>query len=121
MDTTVDVQHFPGYIASLRQVDDRIGDFLCVEDAALREQGLLKVLGISFTSGVSTTPGATALKRMLFLAYSLARLRVIAFRPPLVIIEIDAGMPAMGFSASAAVMLVTLPPVPCASICLTAS
>jgi hypothetical protein len=33
----------------------------------------------------------------------------------------DAGTPAMGFSASDAVMVVTLPPVPCESICLTAS
>ena len=37
------------------------------------------------------------------------------------IIGIDAGMPAMGLSASDAVMVVTLPPVPCDSICLTAS
>src|ERR1700745_3372300 len=44
MHTTVDVQHFPGYIASLRQVDDRIGDFLCVRDRAHRGQGLLEVL-----------------------------------------------------------------------------
>ena len=65
-------------------------------------------------------PGATALKRILFFAYSLERLRVIALSPPLVIIGIDAGMPAMGLSASAAVMVVTLPPVPCDSICLTA-
>src|ERR1019366_301041 len=32
----------------------------------------------------------------------------------------DARVPAMGLSASAAMILVTLPPVPCASICSTA-
>ena len=36
------------------------------------------------------------------------------------IIGIDAGRPAMGLSANEAVMLVTLPPVPCDSICFTA-
>src|SRR5271154_6564809 len=85
------------------------------------ERVIWKSLGISLTSGVSTAPGATALKRMLFFAYSLARLIVIAFNPPLVSIEIDAGRPAIGFSASEAVMLVTLPPVPCDSICVAAS
>ena len=66
-------------------------------------------------------PGATALKRILFLAYSLARLRVIASSPPLVIIGIDAETPAIGLQTNDVVMVVTLPPVPCASICLTAS
>ena len=77
--------------------------------------------GLFLCSGVSTWPGATALKRMLFFAYSIARLRVIASSPPLVIIGIDAGTPAIGCSAIDVVMLVTLPPVPCNSICLTAS
>src|SRR5215813_14390122 len=77
--------------------------------------------GLFLWRGVSTWPGATALKRMWFLAYSIARLRVIASSPPLVIIGIDAGTPAMGCSASDVVTLVTLPPVPCDSICLTAS
>src|SRR5258707_9542934 len=91
------------------------------EIVPIGERVLRKSFGLFLWSGVSTTPGATALKRMLFFAYSLARLIVIAFRPPLVIIAIDAGRPAMGLLASAAVMLVTLPPVPCDSICLTAS
>src|SRR5580704_2019163 len=91
------------------------------EIVPIGDRVLRKSLGLSLCSGVSTTPGATALNRMLLFAYSFARLTVIAFRPPLVIIGIDAGTPAMGLSANDAVMLVTLPPVPCASICLTAN
>src|SRR5271169_5369644 len=77
--------------------------------------------GVFVCRGVSTTPGATALKRMFFLAYSLARLTVTALSPPLVIIAIEAGTLAIGCWAIDAVILVTLPPVPCDSICLTAS
>ena len=46
---------------------------------------------------------------------------MIAFSPPLVIMGMDAGVPVLGLSASEAVMLVTLPPLPCESICFTAS
>src|SRR5260221_12148120 len=91
------------------------------EIVPIGERVLRNSLGLFLWRGVSTTPGATALKRMLFFAYSLARLTVIALSPPLVIIGIDAGSPAMGFSTNEAVMLVTLPPVPCDRICLTAS
>src|SRR5260370_41190545 len=91
------------------------------EIVPIGERVLRKSFGLFLWRGVSTKPGATALKRMLFFAYSLARLRVIASSPPLVIIGIDAGTPAMGFSTIAAVMLVTLPPGPCDRICLTAS
>ena len=45
---------------------------------------------------VCTTPGATALKRIPSFAYSMARLRVTVFRPPLVIIETEALTPAIG-------------------------
>jgi hypothetical protein len=55
------------------------------------------------------------------LAYSIARLRVIASSPPLVIIGNEAFTPAIGCSTIALVMQVTLPPVFCASICFTAS
>jgi hypothetical protein len=46
--------------------------------------------------GVSTSPGAIALKRMPSFAYSIARLSVIASRPPFVIIGMEALTPAMG-------------------------
>src|SRR5690348_10406562 len=49
--------------------------------------------------GVSTTPDATALKRIESLAYSSARHRVIASRPPLVIIGTELLTPAMGCRA----------------------
>ena len=42
-------------------------------------------------------------------AYSIARLRVTVFRPPFVIIETEALMPAMGLSASAPVMVSNVP------------
>src|ERR1700723_2113054 len=72
------------------------------------ERLFMKSFGVFWWSGVSTTPGATALKRIPFFAYSLERLRVIASSPPLVIIGIEAVMPAIGFSAKDAVMVVTL-------------
>src|ERR1700736_2231962 len=59
--------------------------------------------GASACSGVSTTPGATALNRMRSFAYSKAKLLTPAFRPPLVIMETEAGSPAIGLSTSAAV------------------
>ena len=71
--------------------------------------------------GVSTIPGATALKRMPCFAYSMARLRVIASSPPLVIMTNEALTPAIGCSTMAVVTQVTLPPLFCSSICLTAS
>src|SRR2546426_623409 len=46
-------------------------------------------LGSSLCIGVSTTPGATALKRIPSFAYSIARHRVTVFRPPFVIIETE--------------------------------
>ena len=55
-------------------------------------------------------PGATALKRMFSFAYSIARLRVIASRPPFVIIGTEAFTPAIGCSTIALVMQITLPP-----------
>src|SRR5260370_36355818 len=91
------------------------------EIVPIGERVFRKSFGLLLWRGVSTTPGATALKRMLLFAYSLARLTVIASSPPLVIIAIDAGSPAMGLSANEAVMLVTLPPVACRSICFTAN
>ena len=47
--------------------------------------------------GVFTTPGATALKRIPSLAYSIARLSVIASKPPFVTIGKDAFTPAIGW------------------------
>src|SRR5207245_2810411 len=92
-----------------------------VEIEPIGESVFRKSSGSSARSGDSTTPGATALNRMCSFAYSEARLLNPAFRPPLVIIEREAGTPAIGLSASAPVMLTMLPPVFCACICLTAS
>src|SRR5713226_7593273 len=91
------------------------------EIVPIGDRVFMKSFGVFLWSGVSTTPGATALKRILSFAYSLARLRVIASSPPLVIIGTDAGRPAIGFLSNEAVTVVTLPPVPCDSISLTAS
>src|SRR5437867_956286 len=58
--------------------------------------------GVSRWSGVSTTPGATALTRMPSFAYSIARCWVIVLRPPLVIIGTEAVTPRIGLRARAA-------------------
>src|SRR5258705_7446480 len=59
-----------------------------------------KVLRNSFGSflciGVSTIPGATALNLIPSLAYSIAKLLITAFSPPLVIIGTAAFTPAIG-------------------------
>jgi hypothetical protein len=52
-------------------------------------------------------------------AYSVARLRVMVSSPPLLIIGTEAVIPAIGLTTREAVMLTTLPPDFCASICLT--
>src|SRR6476619_710935 len=54
-----------------------------------------KSFGLFVCIGVSTTPGATAFTRIPSFAYSMARLRVIALIPPLVIIGIEAFTPAI--------------------------
>ena len=69
-----------------------------------------KSLGLSLWSGVSTTPGATTFTRMPSFAYSIARLRVTAFRPPFVIIGTAALIPAIGLSTSDEVTVTMLPP-----------
>src|SRR2546430_1391987 len=76
-------------------------------------------LGSSGCIGVLTTPGATALKRIPSFAYSVARFMVAEFRPPFVIIEFEPFVPAIGRSASAAVILTTHPDF-CLSISFTA-
>src|SRR6266850_2113088 len=81
---------------------------------------LRKSFGSFLCIGVSTIPGATALNRIRSLAYSIAKLVITAFSPPLVIIGTVAFTPAIGWSASAAVMLTTAPDF-CFSICSTAS
>ena len=78
-------------------------------------------LGVFRCSGVSTTPGATAFTRMPSLAYSIARCWVIVSKPPLAIIGTAAVTPRTGLRARAAVIVITLPPVCCANICLMAS
>jgi hypothetical protein len=62
--------------------------------------------------------GATTLKRMPSLAYSIARFWVAEFKPPFVIIETEPFTPAIGRSASAALMLTTHPDF-CFSISFT--
>ena len=58
--------------------------------------------------GVSTTPGATAFKRMPSFAYSIARFWVTEFKAPFVIIE-TVPFTAIGRSASAAAKLTAHP------------
>ena len=63
----------PGYMTSFRQINDRLDDVVYVRDHSHRvfrnSWGLLACIG------VSTIPGATALKRTPSFAYSIARLR----------------------------------------------
>ena len=57
---------------------------------------LRKSFGSSLCIGVSTIPGATALNLIPSLAYSMAKLLITAFSPPLVIIGTAAFTPAIG-------------------------
>src|SRR3984885_1661340 len=60
-----------------------------VEMVPIGDRVFRKSFGLFLWRGVSTTPGATVLKRMCSFEYSEARLRVIASRPPFVIIGRD--------------------------------
>src|ERR1700692_2936559 len=66
------------------------------EIVPIGESVFRKSFGLFLCSGVSTAPGATALKRIFSFAYSVAKLRVTASSPPLVIIGTEAVIPAIG-------------------------
>jgi len=118
--TTVHVQHLPRYLTGFREINHGFHYVLDVRDCPRRRERPQEVLRGFCSHGVSTTPGATALKRIFSFAYSMAKLRVAVSRPPFVIIGTDAVISAMGLAASEAVIVTTLPPNFCVSICLTA-
>ena len=96
------MENLSAHATCLYQVKHGIDDILY--------RRLLRVVGVVVLCiGVSTSPGATALKRMPSLAYSIARFMVAEFKPPFVIIETEPFTPAIGRSASAAVMVTTHP------------
>src|SRR5207249_4428628 len=101
------VRYMTASVMSLTDEGRPIGDRLSITS-----------FGVSRWSGVSTTPGATALTRMPSFAYSIARCWVIVSRPPLVIIGTAAMTPRIGLRARAAVIVTMLPPVFCANMCL---
>src|SRR6266487_4294456 len=68
--------------------------------------------------GVLMTPAATVFTRMPSFAYSMASARVTAFKPPLVIIGMAAGAPAIGWSTRVVERL-TILPLCCFNICFT--
>jgi hypothetical protein len=72
-----------------------------------------------FEQKAASFVGVGFLKRIFSFAYSVAKLYVTVSSPPLVIIGTEAVIPAIGLFASKAVMVTTLPPDLCASICLT--
>jgi len=89
MRTVVHVQHLPGHVTGFRQINNSVGDVLRLGKRAIGE----RASRLPLVQAVSTTPAATALKRIFSFAYSFARLRVIALMPPLVIIGTDARNP----------------------------
>jgi len=100
--TAVHVQHLPGYVPCLYQINH------CIprtsrgsEIVPIGERVFRKSFGLIVMHGVLTTPGATALSRICFSAYSFARLRVTAVEAALRDHRIDDGAPAIGLSASA--------------------
>src|SRR6266702_7230287 len=92
----IDVQHLAGNMRRFCQEHNRIHDFLSVRDAAHWGTRAQKILWIVLMHGVSTTPGATLLKRIPSCAYSIARFFEMDSMPPLVIIGTEAVTPAIG-------------------------
>jgi hypothetical protein len=115
----VHVQHLTRNVARPGKVNHCFGDVGDAGDCSHGRECLQKSLDWFVCMGVSTMRSATALKRMCCFAYSIARLRVAASMPPLVIIATGPGAPAIGLSTVEAVMLTMLPPVFCASVCFT--
>src|SRR5262245_20307400 len=121
MCTAIDVQDFASDLAGFGQVEDSLRDVLGAAICPSGDSVRRKSFGLFSWSGVSTTPGATTFTRIPCVEYSIARLREIASMPPLVIMGTDAVNTASGLSTMDEVMLTTLPPDFCESICLTAS
>ena len=81
-------------------------------------QRLLRIIGVQ--RGVDDARRDSVESNVLFRVFQ-SQTSHPAFRPPLVIMESEAGSPAIGLSTNAAVMLTMLPPLLCACICFTAS
>jgi hypothetical protein len=92
--TAIYVEHLSAHLRRLRKVENSIHNVFYVRYFGCNV--LRESLGSSVCIGVSTTPGATALKRMPSFAYSIARLRITEFRPPFVIIGTEPSIPAIG-------------------------
>src|ERR1700722_8677054 len=116
----VDVQNLARDLPRVSQIQNGVDDVAYLSDASHRLQRTEISLPFCSCSGVSTTPGATALKRIPCFAYSIARCRVTVFKPPFVIMETEPFTPAIGLSASAA-EIVTTQPILCFNISSTAS
>jgi hypothetical protein len=81
---SIDVQHLSRYLVRLCQIANSIDNVLDIHDTSNRRPGFQEIFGVILCIGVSMTPGATAFTLIPSLAYSIARLRVIASSPPLV-------------------------------------
>src|SRR5215470_1203494 len=121
MRATIDVQDVTCDRGGLGQIHHGVRDVLDRRRPAHRRQTFHHFLGGVPLKGVYTTPGATAFTRIPCSAYSIARCWVSVARPPLVIIGTAAVIPRIGLRAREAVIVTTLPPVFCASMCLRVS
>jgi hypothetical protein len=114
MSAAIDMQYLAGDEACAFKIEHRLDDFLDLAHAAHRLE--IRQGGI----GVLIVPGETAFIRMPRSAYSMASAFVTAFSPPLVSEARAAGAPLNGWSTRLVVMPTIWPP-PCFSICATAS
>ncbi len=111
----------PGYVSGFRQINDGVGDILRVRDRSHRGAGLQRLM-----RGVTMQRRIDSPRRNRVEANLVSR--ILARKAQRNRVQSAFGhhwdrrrYPATGLSAKAAVMVITLPPLPCDNICLTAS
>ena len=85
------MEDLSGYLTCPSQVENSVDNIFYCHDFSHWLECLKRVLGIILVQRRVDDAGATALKRIPSFAYSMARLRITAFKPPpFVIIETEA-------------------------------
>src|ERR1700730_5631190 len=114
------VQYFTRGERGVGQKQNCVDDFFDLTDPADRGQPSEKVMSFRFMHRSIDHSSAMVFTRMPSFAYSMARARVTAFKPPFNMIWTAAPTPAIGWSTRVVDMLTMLPDF-CRNICFMAS
>ena len=120
MRTTVHVQHLSRYLTGFREINHGFHYVLDVRDCTHRRQRFQEVLRVACSQRRVNDARRDRVEANFLLRIFRVQAARNGFSPPFVIIGTDAVISAMGLAASEAVIVTTLTPNFCVSICLTA-